>query len=309
LGDIIMNNGNIAALFAGQGVFRRGTPETSPLLDHIRDTFQEIDRVGIDRFGLSLSRDLLKNDLYEELDAAPPELIQLAVFGFSVAAYNCRENHGWRPAVMVGHGFGEIIALVAGGVFSVREGAEIVCERAAALKKFAKRSGSMVALAVEAERAVSLVNAVGTDHASIAAENSESQTVVSGSYAAVDGIVRMAYALNIGVKRLVAPYPLHCEPLMRAAAEEVAKRLEKLVGCAPRIPVYSPILGTYYEEIDSPGDTIARHLVEPIRFLTAVRTLSAHGVNEFVECGGLNGLARSTRPAPVGVTAAGGLAA
>jgi acyl transferase domain-containing protein len=304
-----MNNGNTAALFAGQGIFRRGTPDTSPLLDHIRDTCQEIDRVSVDRFGLSLSRDLLKNDLYEELGAAPPELIQLAVFGYSVAAYTCRENHGWRPAVIVGHGFGEIIALVAGGAFSVREGAEIVCERAAALNKFARGSGSMIALGVEAERAESLVNTVGVDHASIAAENSDTQTVVSGSHAALDGIVRIANALNIGVKRLAAPYPLHCERLMRPAAEEVAKRLEKLIGCAPRIPVYSPILGSYYREIDSPGDTIAAHLMKPIRFLTAVRTLFAHGVNEFVECGGLNGLAQSAGHAPAGVTAAGGLAA
>jgi acyl transferase domain-containing protein len=309
LGKTIMNNGNTAALFAGQGIFRRGTLGASPLLDHIRDTFQEIDRVSVDRFGLSLSRDLLKNDLYEELGAAPPELIQLAVFGYSVAAYTCRENHGWRPAVIVGHGFGEIIGMVAGGAFSVREGAEIVCERAGALNKFARGSGSMIALAVDAERAESLVNTVGTHHASIAAENSETQTVVSGSHTALDGIVRIANASNIGVKRLAAAYPLHCEPLMRAAAEELAKRLEKLIGCAPGIPVYSPILGSYCKEIDSTGDTIAAHLMKPIRFLTAVRTLFAHGVNEFVECGTLSGLAQSAGHVSTGVTAAGGLAA
>ena len=79
-----------------------------------------------------------------------------------------------------------------------------------------------------------------------------------------------------------------------SAAAAIATRLSRPTGNAPRIPVFSPIFGAYYPEIDSPGDSFAAHLVEPIRFLSALRTLSAHGVNTFQNCGVLKGIERST---------------
>jgi acyl transferase domain-containing protein len=304
-----MEHGNIAALFAGQGVFQRVTAESGLFRDHIRSTFQDIDQVAIERFKSFLSRDLLKNSQYWTLQTDAPELTQLAVFGFSIATYSYRRSCGWNPSVLMGHGFGEIVALVAGGAFSVSEGAQIVCERADVLKQFAKGLGSMMAVPVTAEHAEYLVLAAGGAQASVAAENSDSQTVIAGSYAALESIARLAKTLNIPVKRLAAPYPLHCEPLMKAAAAEMAKRLDPLIGTALRLPVYSPIMGQYYDEIDAPGDSIAEHLIKPIRFLDGVRTLRAHGVDEFVECGVLNGLAGSIGRGCAGVAAAGGLAA
>ena len=112
----------VAALFSGQGVVQRGIPESGLLLDHIRDTFQEIDRVATSRFGVALSSTVLGCDLDRYWSMERPELIQLAVFGHSIATYSaCEKGRNWKPSVMVGHGFGEIMALVSGGAFSVGE--------------------------------------------------------------------------------------------------------------------------------------------------------------------------------------------
>ena len=44
-----------------------------------------------------------------------PESLSLFVFAAAVAHYRALRDQGVRPAALVGHGFGEIIALVCGG--------------------------------------------------------------------------------------------------------------------------------------------------------------------------------------------------
>ena len=51
-------------------------------------------------------------------------------------------------------------------------------------------------------------------------------------------------------------------------------------------------MGRYYRPDDAFGDCLARHLVMPVAFSTAVRRLHSEGVSVYVECGALDGLSK-----------------
>jgi acyl transferase domain-containing protein len=59
-----------------------------------------------------------------------------------------------------------------------------------------------------------------------------------------------------------------------------------------RRPVFSPILGRYYEPDDPLGDLLSQQLVHPVDFQTAIRTLFKDGFRCFVEAGGKSTLTK-----------------
>jgi acyl transferase domain-containing protein len=62
-------------------------------------------------------------------------------------------------------------------------------------------------------------------------------------------------------------------------------------------PVFSPILGRYYNDADVLGECLAEHLVRPVDFAGAVRHAYGEGVRRFVECGALETLSKLTAKA------------
>jgi acyl carrier protein len=71
---------------------------------------------------------------------------------------------------------------------------------------------------------------------------------------------------------------------------DFAARLRELEEQPLSVPVYSPILGRYYDESDRLTDHLADHLTHPVRFAAAIWTVHDEGVNRFVECGALDTL-------------------
>lgn len=272
-----------AVVFSGQGTARESAAEPGA----ISDAFDEVNDVALERLELRVPRVLARSHCRRV--NRRPELVQLTVYGLSIAAYRCRPPALVQPAVLVGHGLGELIALVCAGGFSVAEGAEIICHRAAVLKTHCHGAGSMLSLDAHCPVAEALVKLVRPHQAAVAAENTTSETIVSGSYEALDRIASLALALNIRVKRLRAPYPLHCGSMMADAATDLGDRLLPMPGRALSTPVFSPILGRHYSAVDHLGVCVAEHLGKPIRFSGAVCRLREMGIDAFVEGGVLDG--------------------
>src|SRR5579863_9877470 len=59
--------------------------------------------------------------------------VELKIYAASLAAFERLTERGVAPRALVGHGFGEIAALVAADAFTVPEGAQIVAARRLAL--------------------------------------------------------------------------------------------------------------------------------------------------------------------------------
>jgi malonyl CoA-acyl carrier protein transacylase/acyl carrier protein len=295
----MMKSHAVAALFPGQGAYYAGAlSEARWSYPEVDSTFSAIDAVAAEMLGRTVSEALRGPNPpgIEELVARDPELLQLAIYALSVGTYQVLEARQLRPTVLMGHSFGEIAALVCAGAFTVREGAEIVCHRTAALKKFATGSGYMAALGMDAARARQVVELVGNHHTVVAVENYAGQSVVSGPGEVMDAVGQLAGVLRVPLVRLQSPYPFH-SPLLSPAVEELAARLRHLRQGRLQLPVYSPIMERRYADDDALTECLAQHLVRPVRFAAAVQQLHAEGTTTFVECGALDTLGKIVRRA------------
>ncbi|MBJ9750194.1 acyltransferase domain-containing protein [Burkholderia cepacia] len=286
-----------AFLFPGQGAFYAGALRQ---LGHehrsVRQTLDTIDAVASERLGHPLTGALWRDDAGLDTwlrDA--PDLLQLGIFGASVGMFGVLRERGIVPDLLIGHSFGEIAALVCGGMYSIEQGARIVCDRIASLQAAAPADGMMAAISAGADATLALIDASALTHGvrnvCIAVENHASQTVVSGPRDALEDFVSACAAQGVTAQTLRSPYGFH-HPDLAGARAQFAARLAAYRPGALAIPVYSPILGRRYSGADDPGMRLASHFVMPVRFADAIRAARADGIDRYVECGGLNALAR-----------------
>ncbi|HYF75954.1 MAG TPA: acyltransferase domain-containing protein [Symbiobacteriaceae bacterium] len=290
-------NGKVAVLFPGQGAFYGGAlHDLAPDHPEIESVFADVDKVAQHRLGRSVSDVIFsprKPDI-KELLRDHPDVLQLALYGVDVAAYRLMEAKGLQPGVLMGHSFGEIAALVCAGAYSVRQGAEIVCHRIAALARLGEVDGAMLALGTDREQAEQLVAVVRNAQTVISGENHTRQILVSGPKQVVNVLHEMAKTLKLSAVILNSPYPFH-SPLLQGAVADFAGRLRAIPQSSLRVPVYSPIMGRYYSAEDDLGKCLAEHLVMPINFAPAVRQLHMDGMKLFVEAGALDTLVKLAR--------------
>jgi malonyl CoA-acyl carrier protein transacylase/acyl carrier protein len=291
----------IAHVFPGQGAFFAGALRRARFIFlDIEDVVSIVEAVAHRRFGRSLVTAMWddRNDA-THLMKTDPGLLQLAIFAVSVAAHQILRGRGVEPSVLMGHSFGEIAALTCAGVVSIEQGAEIVCDRVESLAAAGPRDGSMAAVATNSEAVSDLLKQWASDRPAtssartltVAVENHDNQTVVSGPDGEVAEFIAHCKVLKLSAQKLLSPYGFHHSTLAPVATA-FAARLTNQSWSVPKLPVYSPIMGRYYRPDDSFGDCLARHLVMPVAFGTAVRRLHAEGVSVYVECGALDGLTR-----------------
>ncbi|AOK31167.1 MULTISPECIES: acyltransferase domain-containing protein [Burkholderia] len=289
-----------AFLFPGQGAFYAGaTQALSRAYPAVKQSMQAIDAVAVRRLRRSLLTALgdERLDIGQWLQHAP-DLLQLALYATSVSFFEALRAGGARPAVLVGHSFGEIAALACGGAFSVETGAEMVCDRIDSLRMMAPSDGRMAAVSAAPQAVRELVAACFGDsldaqpgRVSIAVENHSAQTVVSGAHRHVETFIAYCAQKNISAQILNSPYAFHHKDLENARVE-FGKRLKSYKTGPLEYPVYSPILNRYYAGADDLGACLADHLVLPVQFAQAVARLKASGVGVLVECGALNALSK-----------------
>jgi malonyl CoA-acyl carrier protein transacylase len=288
----------IGLLFPGQGACYPGVlDEAAEVFPQVAAVLAEIDAVAKKRLGRTAS-DVLwsrKPKTLETLLAEDPDIVQLSIFGTSVAVYRVLEAHGLRPAILMGHSFGEIAALVCAGAFTATEGAEIVCDRVEATR-LVKGDGYMAVLGTDAATSGALLSLLGDADTVVAGVNSDKQTVISGTRASMDRGSALAKVLDIPFVPLNSPLPFH-SPLMEPVKTEFARRLRRFSPRPLAVPVYSPIAGRYYQPTDNLTDWLADHLVRPVRFADAIRQLYTDGVRTVVECGALDALTKLSRKA------------
>ncbi len=284
----------VAVLFPGQGAFSGAAlKDVASEYPQIAETLTRLDAVAEDRLGVSLNETLLGESApnIDELMKRSPDVLQLAIYATSIGLYRILEAYGFQPTMLIGHSLGEISAMVCARAFSDSEGAEIVCHRVEALRALGEGSGHMLALGTDANRARQMLELLDVRNSAIAVENEERQTVVSGDEKEMAAVAELAKVLQIPVVRLYSPYPFH-SPVVAPITADFAGRLSTLGQQPMTVPVYSPILGRYYNDSDRLTEHLPEHLTHPVRFAEAIRTAHGEGVRTFVECGALDTLSK-----------------
>jgi len=288
-----MTESSIVCLFPGQGAFYQGVLQTLQQdIPRVHEIFDVIDEEAVRILGCEVTPVLFStpSPSAESIQEESPDILPLAVYGISIAVYEELSRQGVTPDVLCGHSLGEYSALVCSGAFSIRQGAELLCHRLAALKQIQGDTGYMAAFGIGTGRGRDLVRIVGEECCAVAVENHTSQTVLAGTRDAMDTLVQIAKILNIPVKRIISAYAFHCPAVMQQVVEDFASRIRHIHNKNLQIPIFSPVLGRYYSDQDILTACLAEQLVQPVRFSEAIQQLYTNDCRIFIECGALKTL-------------------
>ncbi|MBB4266983.1 polyketide synthase [Roseospira visakhapatnamensis] len=231
-------------------------------------------------------------------DQPPVENTAIAQPGLAaveIALARTLEALGLRPAVLMGHSVGELVAAHLAGVFSLSDVMRLVWERGHRLQSLPP--GRLVAIwADEATIAPLLARVEGV---SIAALNAPDQTVVAGVPDAVATVVASLETAEIAHRVLPTSHAFH-SPMVDPAIAPFRAVVAGVPRQDPALPIRSTVTGrplTAAEARDP--DYWAMHMRRTVRFDEALAALTDEDASVLVEVGprgALTALARRRRP-------------
>lgn len=212
---------------------------------------------------------------------------QPAILAHSVAALRALQDQGVSPRAAAGHSLGEYSAYVAAQSLSLSDAIRLVRIRGELMYEAGlERPGTMGAvLGLDGDAVESLCAEVGEGVVVPANLNSPGQVVVSGEPAGVAAAMEMAKAA--GARRVI---PLNVSgafhsPLMESAYQGLKKALAEVAIAPARIPVVANATASIVVDPEAVRESLARQLLNPVRWEASMRVLLADPGPPFLEVG------------------------
>lgn len=190
------------------------------------------------------------------------------------------------PDVVAGHSLGVFAAAVAAGVISEEDAIKIVYIRSQKMQASYPTGygmGAIVGLTrKEVSQLVEQVNSVA-DPVFTSNQNSELQTVVSGSIAGIKKVLDLAKTKNAQKTILLkVPVPSH-SPLMQSVADVLEKELAKVSLNDPQCIYLANYNGHAIRKVSGVKYDLVNNLVHPVYWDTMMDVAQELGVNTSLE--------------------------
>lgn len=281
----------IAFIYPGQGSQKAGMGadfyENSPIARDIYDKASEA--LGLDMKALCFEENE-KLDLTEYTQAALvttclaiTETLNDAAKGSS--AMPSESGGGLTPAVTAGLSLGEYCAVAAAGGMDVMDAVRLVRKRGILMQNTVPAGvGAMAAILGMTGEAIEQV----TDDmagVTIANYNCPGQIVITGEAKAVEEACDALKAA--GAKRAVAlnvSGPFH-SPMLKEAGSRLAAELEKVELHELAVPYVTNVTAKKVMDIAQTKALLAEQVSMPVRWQQSVETMTADGVDTFIEIG------------------------
>lgn len=229
------------------------------------------------------------NSTIEELSKT--ENTQLAIATMSLGILKILEKNNIKPEITVGLSLGEYPALISGGYLNVEDGIKLLKRRGYLMgTKVAPGNYSMVAvIGLDSTKIEEICKSISEKGMFIvpANYNYSGQTVISGEENAIN--LAMDILKENGAKRVLKLQtggPFHTAKLNEAKElykEELAKA--KFNKENIKAQVIKNIDGTFYNKQDDMVDILSKHIVSPVRFDKAIKTMKDNDIDTYVEIG------------------------
>ncbi|MEW1642646.1 type I polyketide synthase [Streptomyces sp. NPDC091219] len=205
------------------------------------------------------------------------DMVQPALFAMMTSLARLWMSHGVQPAAVIGHSQGEIAAAHIAGILSLDDAAHIVTVRSTAMRHLSGHGG-MATISASAD----WVNEHAGDQITVAAHNSPSTTVISGTPEALDELAAAWEPLGVRVRRVNVDYASH-SPQVDTHHDRITT---ELVGIHPRpatLPMISTVTGERVQGPELDADYWYFNLRQPVRFHQALTHLIAAGHDTTIE--------------------------
>ncbi len=282
-----------ALLFPGQGSQEPGMGRDAAESDReVMDLWKKAERAS----GLELRA------LYwegEESAMADTRALQPALTAVNLGFWSLLARK-IKPFCTAGHSLGEYSSLAAAGVLPVDKVLELVSLRGRLMAEAdPEGKGTMAAMLKlslpDAENAVAEVRARTGEMIGIANYNTPGQFVASGTRAAIVALQDAVKAKKGRVLPLPVSGAFH-SPLMKEAAAEMAKALEKASWSPAKFAVYANVTGRGSTDARELKGLLLRQMTSSVRWTDTIQTQWADGARRFVECGPKGVLGKMLKP-------------
>jgi acyl transferase domain-containing protein/acyl carrier protein/SAM-dependent methyltransferase len=205
---------------------------------------------------------------------------------------------GLRVKCLLGHSFGQLVALAVSGVLSLADGLKLVCRRGSLVRnEWGPEKGSMVALDADIDMTRRLMSVVQERHGyteiEIACYNGPRSHVLVGSGAEIEAVAAVARESGVRCKVLAMTHGYHsryCDAITRKL-EHVAGELEYH---EPKIPVETCSEGASWPA--ATAKLIAEHTRTAVYFGDAVKRIEEReGTCTWIEAGTNSSVINLTR--------------
>lgn len=273
----------IVFLFPGQGSqyvnMARGLFEHEPVF---RAAVDDCAQRLVDPLGCDL-RDVLYPAAGGEAQASErltrTLFTQTAVFTVEYALATLWMHWGITPAAMVGHSIGEFVAACLAGVMSLDDALQLVALRGRLMEGMPE--GAMLAVPQPEAR----VRGWLTGDLWLAASNSPSLSVVSGTHAAIADLERRLAAEGVEGRRLHTSHAFH-SGLMDGAVAAFVEGVRAVRLSEPTISYLSNVTGGWATTaLVTDPSYWGRHIRDTVRFADNVAALLAEPESLFIEVG------------------------
>lgn len=204
---------------------------------------------------------------------------QPLLYGVDYALAQMVQSWGVKPAALLGHSAGELVAATLAGVFSLKDAVASQMERVR--QAVAIPPGGMLAVAATEEQ----LRPYLIGKVAIAAVNAARQVMLAGPEDELRSVESLLRADDFIVAVVPATSPFHC-PAMAPAAVKAEKQLSAITLNAPNQTIYSGYTGEIMTEKDSVRPEFwAWQVVDTVYFGPALDRLLSSGDFLLVEIG------------------------
>ncbi|MFF7976069.1 SDR family NAD(P)-dependent oxidoreductase [Streptomyces sp. NPDC007905] len=294
---------DVVFLFTGQGAQYPGMARTlyatEPAFRAVLDRCEEVLSGELDRPLTEVIGLLGEPAPTGAADAAVHETryTQPALFAVEYALAELWRSWGVRPAAVLGHSVGELVAGCVAGVMSLEDALRLAAVRGRLMHEQCG-PGAMAAVFAAPERLDEVLGEF-TGQVAVAGINGPQSLVISGAEEAVARVREVLAERGVRSKPLAVRRAFHSpqmEPMLDAFEREAAR----ISFAPPRIGLISNVTGDFFTD----GATftaayLRRHVREAVDFHGGVNALWARGHRTFLEVGPaphLGGMARRFVP-------------